>query len=1408
MAPSSSKPSTSSSSSSHPHAPITPLLPLSTPIQHSSDVWSSDLRTLFEKAKERFGDVSWEVGREGDEDGEDDEDDDFESVDGREHGQKERIWGHKAMIYARAPPAFQARYFPPIQPRANSPLGTLNPNVNLSSSSTYLSSSSLQIPSSSSSHHHHSSNGNGIPSSWSNNKRGLSQTPSQISLASNFSSTSTIRPPLRLRVGVTPQMFKAELEWLYTGEGMGEVVEWLNDREGRAPGGGGGGLGLGLGLEGEGGEWGRIEGPGGVGSKTERLRNDLVYMWRSKLYSDVKITLPLPSTRDPSAPLDTVSDDPSSSATTATFSTHKFILASRSPYFAQLLLNTGGFKSRSDLISRDGGEIELPSPPFTPASLHFCLGFMYAGTLSFSNRSFDLQTAFQIHRSATYLQLSSLRSEVEARIVHEFCDSLPLSSSTFTSPNPTIPSNHSTFNHSSTSLSSQTTQSHQPPSKLISRRVPRVWRFASSPDVAAKDLELRTREWIVLHWGDCWSREVGEVGKRERDSLVKDVLALLHPSAVVSFVRSIAAIRARVELDVRNGGAGGGAGSGLPATRGLKQSAWVDNLLGMVLEIEQRMKGVLGGKFGEVVKGREFEGLVEGRGFEREVLMKVVEDAVGGVGTVEGCKDGGRVYEALVGLLVQVQEETSEPTLAIGSDNRRLVESAAAETMKHIRRRWLQVREKGGFVGLPSYILKEISDGVDQPEEELLVAPLNNPAPTRAAPRLSSSVSRSRLANEDASSLRSTILTRNATKGSDQGKDSDSVSVASRMSTTSRASVASRSTTTSRASVASISSSVVAPLQSSLNHKPPLPRAPSFGGSSTTSSSSRTPVPTLSKSTSVAALNPPPPRSSAALTSRASTSSLASTSSRQSISSRTTPLSSSSSPSPATSTSSESGRKRTVTSSQTLPTSRPPSVASSVRSTASTLRKAPATTPSPSTPVPKLPAAKSPIPPRQRTTSAMSTTSTRSVAASTKSTAPPPQKTSTPPLPALPASPPAKVHRRPPAAASAMSRSPVKATPPPAPPLESSPASTPSTRKRVLSSASRISTKTSTPDLKSASAAAAATTPTGPKPLRRPSSVASIRSTTNGASPSSSSTKKAPPPPLPISTSTPNPTPTKPSPIVPTLNVPLAVVPRKPRSSSTASSQHPHSTPHTTPSRTNLDLPLTRSTPSAPSSPTTHNRPSRFHPAAAFDPPKRPPPVRKVPSVPAFVVHALGSSLPILPSPGVTLIVGIPCIISITGGSTKRGRCRAFARYIGQLQGEKGPWVGVELSSDAFGGTEADREVKGLNDGSFGGVRYFDIAGAGTEEWEEEGGRGTKMRKMSSSSKSEDGSGGGGLFGGMWGAAGKKRDAGESALGEGSDLNKRIRSHSPNSNGGGGGERTTRGLFLRPNAVVWVEGAD
>jgi hypothetical protein len=68
--------------------------------------------------------------------------------------------------------------------------------------------------------------------------------------------------------------------------------------------------------------------------------------------------------------------------------------------------------------------VQLPAPPFIPPFLHFILGFLYTGTLNFSNRTYDLDTAFHIMRCATYLQLQSLYNEVQARIVQEMMHSL------------------------------------------------------------------------------------------------------------------------------------------------------------------------------------------------------------------------------------------------------------------------------------------------------------------------------------------------------------------------------------------------------------------------------------------------------------------------------------------------------------------------------------------------------------------------------------------------------------------------------------------------------------------------------------------------------------------------------------------------------------------------------------------------------------------------------------------------------------------------------------------------------------------------------------------------------------------------------------------------------------------------
>jgi hypothetical protein len=60
---------------------IVNLLPFDTVerrVELSTEEWARDLRALFEHAKERFGDVSWESDQEGD-----------------------RVWGHKGECLCR-----------------------------------------------------------------------------------------------------------------------------------------------------------------------------------------------------------------------------------------------------------------------------------------------------------------------------------------------------------------------------------------------------------------------------------------------------------------------------------------------------------------------------------------------------------------------------------------------------------------------------------------------------------------------------------------------------------------------------------------------------------------------------------------------------------------------------------------------------------------------------------------------------------------------------------------------------------------------------------------------------------------------------------------------------------------------------------------------------------------------------------------------------------------------------------------------------------------------------------------------------------------------------------------------------------------------------------------------------------
>ncbi len=235
-----------------------------------------------------------------------------------------------AIVYARALPSFQNRYFA----RSNESTTALD---------EYLAESSLSL----------------------------------IAIENN--KAPVITPTLlRLTTNISPALFSNELEYLYAGKGFGEAFEFLFDSEHSHS--------TNVSDESEHAEALRID----------KLRKDLIFMWRSRLYLGVRIAL-----------TGNFSAGSGHEATTAIFSSHRFI----------------PFSYRTDRMAKHTRGPKRATYARAPvASVHFTLGFLYTGTLIFPYRSYDLSTVFA--SSANYLNLSTLHDKIQARVAQEMLHGL------------------------------------------------------------------------------------------------------------------------------------------------------------------------------------------------------------------------------------------------------------------------------------------------------------------------------------------------------------------------------------------------------------------------------------------------------------------------------------------------------------------------------------------------------------------------------------------------------------------------------------------------------------------------------------------------------------------------------------------------------------------------------------------------------------------------------------------------------------------------------------------------------------------------------------------------------------------------------------------------------------------------
>lgn len=520
--------------------------------------------------------------------------------------------------------------------------------------------------------------------------------------ASVVSDASTLRAPISLG-GVSHAFFDATLQYLYTGEeAMVDAFEFLfEDR--LAP-----------------------DSQATPEEKLDKLRSDLTYMWRSKLYSDVKIVLgddddarnaddasmagdkrrrasrlaDIPdanmSVLSLAQTVDTDRIDESDDDDELTlFSTHRMILASRSEYFASMLLS-----SYADAGSQ---VLRLPSPPFTPASLHFTLGFLYTGTLFFSNRTFDLATAFALWRAGAYLQIATLQALVTALIDREFCHAFACA----------------------------------PPCRKCLKRVPRALAFAASPDVGEPALlEPAIAAVSGPHFGMYWAKEVGNLDPLLQDRIVDAISARMadDPTLVVSVLRQLSIVGQRIDTE--------------------RSSRWVESIRLMAETVENRLMPLLHTHFERIVQSCAWSDLLDGVGSLGDVLEKSLVMLVDGLSEARAAQ----LYQVLVGQVL-LREQGFEV-----AHYRHVVETARESIVRYLKKRWINVRALGGFNRLDKWCLKELADELEVATTDL-VLPDTPPKPMAPPSRLVARPGAARQASPAASaavSARSPASTRSS----------------------------------------------------------------------------------------------------------------------------------------------------------------------------------------------------------------------------------------------------------------------------------------------------------------------------------------------------------------------------------------------------------------------------------------------------------------------------------------------------------------------------------------------------------------------------------------------------------------------------------------------------------------------
>lgn len=311
-----------------------------------------------------------------------------------------------------------------------------------------------------------------------------------------------------------------------------------------------------------------------------------------------------------------------------TFSAHRFMLCSRSPYFAQVLLNAGEFQphtASATFQSRAAGStptelggrimgmpvISLNSPPFTPQAIHFILGYIYSGSLGkFSNKQLDMSTALLVRKGATYLEMEALEKEVEGRLIWEFAHGIAW---------------EERMDDSSSASWGQKIRACR--CRKCLKRIPRLLRFATSPDVSSTGLKALTMDYVVRGWSECLGKDTALLPEDVRDEVTDQILNKVTPLTIIDTVRDLLVARKRLESEGKPG------------------EEWFDEMEDILDMIAEKAVQVMTTDLDKVFASKDALKLIAHPMMEFEVLETVMNLLLQGTGRVEYCRQAPVVYQ-------------------------------------------------------------------------------------------------------------------------------------------------------------------------------------------------------------------------------------------------------------------------------------------------------------------------------------------------------------------------------------------------------------------------------------------------------------------------------------------------------------------------------------------------------------------------------------------------------------------------------------------------------------------------------------------------------------------------------------------------------------------------------------------